>query len=212
MPVKTPTLERPPSSRGPGDVGSGGPGGGGGDAAVPATNSARIAVWLLVSAITILFAAFTSTYLARRGEADWRVGPLPGVLWVSTAVICASSLAIEWARRRGRRGQVDALRMGLSVTTALGLGFLGGQLAAWKQLSEAGVYLATNPHSAFFYLLTAAHGLHLTGGIAALLYALRRTAAALTAAETLDVVDPVATYWHFLTGLWVYLFVILFAI
>lgn len=211
MPVKTPTLERPPSARGPGSPGSGGPGGGG-DAAAPLTSPARIAVWLLVSAITILFAAFTSTYLARRDEADWRVGPLPAVLWVSTAVICASSLAIEWTRRRGRRGQTDGLRTGLSVTTALGLVFLGGQLAAWRQLIEAGVYLATNPHSAFFYLLTAAHGLHLAGGIAALLYALRRTAAVLTAPEALDIVDPVATYWHFLTGLWIYLFVILFAL
>lgn len=212
MPAKTPTLERPRSVREPGGPLGSGPDGGGGDAAVPSTTPARIAVWLLVSAITILFAAFTSTYLARRDEADWRVGPLPGVLWISTAVILASSLSMEWARRRGRRGDAEQLRAGLLVTTGLGLGFLAAQLAAWRHLVAAGVYLATNPHSSFFYLLTGAHGFHLAGGIGGLLYALRRIAALPTSAEALDVVDPVATYWHFLAGLWVYLFVILYAI
>src|SRR2546428_4242583 len=85
MPAPTRTLERPPSARDPGTpaIGGRGPDGTGGDAlaGTPATTPARIAVWLLVGAITVLFAAFTSTYLVRLGEADWRVGPLPPVLW-----------------------------------------------------------------------------------------------------------------------------------
>jgi len=104
------------------------------------------------------------------------------------------------------------LRTWLTVTTLLGLAFLAGQLLAWRQLVAAGVYLSSYPHSSFFYLLTGAHGLHLAGGIGALLYAVRRAPAAATAAAALDVADPVAAYWHFLTGLWIYLFVILFAL
>ncbi len=216
MPTSTRTLERPHVERGPGSPGTGGrgPGGSGGGehAAVPATTPARIAVWLLVGAITVLFAAFTSTYLVRRGEADWRVGPLPPVLWLTTAIILGSSAALEQARRHGRRGEMARLHTWLVVTTLLGLAFLAGQLLAWRQLIVAGVYLANNPHGSFFYLLTGAHGLHLAGGLGALLYATRRAPAAVTAEAALDVADPVATYWHFLTGLWVYLFVILFAL
>jgi len=176
----------------------------------PPLPSARIAVWLLVGAITILFAAFTSTYLARRGEADWRVGPLPSILWLNTLVLLLSSASLYWARHRGRRGHLDDVRMGVAVATALGVLFLMGQVAAWRQLVAAGIYLTTNPHSAFFYLLTGTHAVHLVGGVAALGYALRAARRATNPARALEVVEPVATYWHFVDGLWLYLFGILF--
>src|SRR5712664_2812219 len=181
-PTTTPTLELPRTPREPGRPAGGGPGGGGsGDgSAVPSVSPARIGVWLLVGAITILFAAFTSTYLVRRNAGDWPAIFLPPVLWLTT--------------------------------TVLGLVFLGGQLVAWRQLAASGVFVATNPHSAFFYLLTGAHGLRLVGGIGALIFALAKALAAPTRAEALAVADPVATYWHFLDGLWLYLFLILYGI
>lgn len=189
------------------------PGGGGG--AVPGrpeASAASIAVWLLVGSITILFAAFTSTYLARRGEADWSVGPLPAVLYLSTAVLLTSSGALEWARAQGRRGRLAGLRTGLLAATGLGVAFLGAQIAAWRALAAQGVYLASNPHSAFFYLLTGAHGLHVVGGLLGLSYALARSWRAVTTPQALAVADPATTFWHFLDGLWLYLFVILFAL
>lgn len=216
MSPRTSTLEPPPRvpevPRGPG-----GPRvlGGDGERAIPAprpASAASIAVWLLVGAITILFAAFTSTYLARRGEADWQIGPLPGVLWLSTALLLASSLAIEWARRRGQAGRPDQLWSGLLLTGVLGVAFLGAQVAAWRQLVGLGVYLGSNPHSAFFYLLTGMHGLHVAGGLAAVVYAVWRTRGEASAPRALGVVGPVAVYWHFLDGLWLYLFAILFAL
>ncbi len=219
----TPTLEKPrpqPGQTGPGGpAGPGffrGPGDGAGSgregepAAAPPASAAMIGVWLLVGAIVILFAAFTSTFLVRRAEADWRVGPLPFVLWVNTAILLASSAAIEWSRAGGRHGRLGVLRRGLGVATALGVAFLAGQVIAWRQLVATGVGLASSAHSAFFYLLTGAHGLHLVGGVAALGYALwrvRRTASAVAAA---GVVGPVALYWHFVDGLWLYVFFILY--
>lgn len=210
------TLERPrlptvPPGSG-GGRGGGRPDGPGEFAGARPASPARIAVWLLVAAITILFAAFTSTYLVRRGETDWRVGPLPSILWVNTAVLLVSSATMEWARWRGRRGHLDGLRAGLTVTAALGVAFLLGQIQAWRELVAAGVYLATNPHAAFFYLLTGAHGVHLIGGVTGLVYVLIKVRRAADAAGTLDTVDAAATYWHFLDGLWLYLFVVLFAI
>ena len=213
-PTTTPTLELPRTPREPGRPPGGGPGGGGpGDgSAAPSVSPARIGVWLLVAAITILFAAFTSTYLVRRNAGDWPAVVLPPVLWLTTAVLLISSGTMEAARQAAGRGTRAPLRRWLGVTTVLGLVFLGGQLMAWKQLAASGVFMATNPHSAFFYLLTGAHGLHLVGGIGALIFALAKAPAAPTRAAALDVTDPVATYWHFLDGLWLYLFLILFGI
>src|SRR6185295_19563134 len=99
-------------------------------------------------------------------------------------------------------------------TVVLGVGFLVSQLIAWRQLAKQGVYIASNPHSSFFYLFTAAHAIHLLGGLLALVYlALRRRASrrseiALTRARASA--DAVTLYWHFRDFLWIYLFVLLF--
>lgn len=212
MAARTPTLEKRPL---PPQFPSGpsGPGGGrgrDGEGAVQPATPAKVAVWLIVGTVTVLFAAFTSTYLARRTQPGWTEVPLPAVLWLSTALLAVSSGVLEWARSQGRRGSLTGMRRGLVVTTALGVSFLAAQLAAWRQLVAAGLYLSTNPHSSFFFLLTGAHGLHLLGGIAALCYTAWKVYRARHADPALAVVDPTATYWHFLGVLWLYLFVLLF--
>ncbi|MDR7451651.1 MAG: cytochrome c oxidase subunit 3 [Armatimonadota bacterium] len=208
------TLERP--RRTPDlPIGPGGPSvatGDGGAAGQAPVGAALIAAWLLVAAITLLFAAFTATLLARRAEADWRGGPLPAVLWASTAVLLLSSGAMEWARAGGRRGRRDRLWAGLLLTLVLGVVFVGLQWTAWRQLVRIGVYMSTNPHSAFFYLLTGAHAVHVAGGLGWLAQALARTRRAASAAAAMAAVDPAAVYWHFLDVLWLYLFTILFAL
>src|SRR3989442_4977915 len=109
-PLSMRTLEPPPSVREPrGPAGGRGSGGSGEQAAVPPTATARIAVWLVVGAITVLFAAFTSTFLVRRAEADWRAGPLPPRLLLTTAVTLGGHAALEQApRRRRARGKTRA--------------------------------------------------------------------------------------------------------
>ena len=189
---------------------SGQPGGDGDGALTPPSNPARIGVWLLVGGVTILFAAFTIAYLSRRHAADWTVGPIPPMLWINTAILLMSSAAMEWTRASARWDSIDEVRRALAATTALGMAFLAGQVIAWRQLVAAGIFLSTNPHSAFFYLLTGTHAVHLVGGIGGLCYALWKVRRAADASAAAAVVGPVATYWHFVDGLWLYLFVILF--
>lgn len=205
------TLDRRPGGGPPtggGDWGRSGSGDGAPLSAAPVSAS-RIGVWLLVGAITVLFVAFTSTYLVRRAQSDWRIGPLPPVLWVNTALLFASGLALERARHGARAGASAHTRRALAVATALGLAFMAGQFAAWKQLAAAGIFMASNPHAAFFYLFTGVHGLHVAGGICALAYTLWKTWR-MDGHAALDVIEPTATYWHFVDGLWIFLFVILF--
>lgn len=213
MAARLPTLEkRPAPPRGPAQPPEDRGRGRGDDGARPLApvGPAKVFVWLFVAAVVVLFAAFTASYLARRTQPGWTAIPFPPVLWLSTAVLMVSSGVLEWTRRQGRQGRPVPLRRGLTATTLLGLGFLAGQVAAWRQLAAAGVFLSTNPHSSFFYLLTGAHGLHLLGGLGVLLYTGWRVSRAREAARASDAVDPAATYWHFLGVLWLYLFVLLF--
>jgi len=191
-------------------------GGGGPDSRGGWVGSARVyrtGVWMAMAAIVMLFAAFTSALVVRKGLSnDWVATALPRVLWLNTAVLIASSVAFELSRRSlapGPSFSVSGFSRWLYVTLALGLAFIAGQLIAWRELASRGVYLATNPSSSFFYLLTGAHGLHLLGGIVALFYvALRARQLALAPAKRV-VVDVTGVYWHFMDALWIYIVLLL---
>jgi len=163
----------------------------------------------------MFFTALSSAYIVRAASAtDWRPLALPRVLWLSTALILLSSGTMQAACRSLKHLLDRQYVRWLSVTGVLGLGFLLSQWFAWKQLSQQGVFLSSNPHSSFFYLLTAMHGLHLLVGLLALTYLLLRTRqrSADEAAEARRHAraGAVGTYWHFMDGLWIYLFLLLF--
>ncbi len=169
-----------------------------------------LGVAAFLAAVTMLFLAFTSAYLARRQEAGWFAFTPPSVLWINTAVLLVSSGTLDWARRRIRVGDAAGLRQGVELTAALGLLFLLGQLVAWRQLAARGLFLRTNPHSSFFYVLTAVHGAHLLGGVVALAIVLLHSWQGRYAAQAHAGVTNCAAYWHFMDLLWLYLFVLLF--
>jgi cytochrome c oxidase subunit 3 len=179
-----------------------------------------VGMWVTLSGILMLFTALTSAYIVRAGLSDdWRPLVMPRLLWLSTALILASSVSLEIARRCLKRRKDQAYSRWLLLTVVLGVSFLGAQLLAWRELVAQGVYIATNPHSSFFYLLTGTHGVHLLVGILALDYLLlrvrrRSSSSSDNQSEALmkrqTAADVVALYWHFMGGLWVYLFLLLF--
>jgi cytochrome c oxidase subunit 3 len=207
-----PGTSGPPGGRSGGGWGQGRPGGGGGggpDDESLARLRYKTGVWLALAAVVMLFAAFTSAYVVRKGiSLDWRPSALPSILWLNTAVLVASSVTFERARR-----ERECSLAWLSATAALGLVFLAGQYTAWVQLRARGVYLASNPSSSFFYLLTGAHGLHLLGGIVALLYVVWRAWRSRNPERfwrtRQAAIESTAIYWHFMDGLWVYLILLL---
>jgi cytochrome c oxidase subunit III len=173
----------------------------------------RLGAWAAIGSILMLFVALTSAYIVRSASAeDWRPVAMPKVLWLSTALIILSSVTIE-AARRSLKSAGNAYGRWLLGTLVLGAAFVGSQLIAWRQLVRQGVYLASNPYSSFFYLFTAAHGVHLLGGLGALTYLLIRTT---RKRETLEgelrrvgAADAATIYWHFLDALWLGLFFLL---
>jgi cytochrome c oxidase subunit 3 len=179
-----------------------------GGAQATAIYPAQVGMWIFVGTVTMLFAAFTSAYLIRRVSADWTPIHLPTILWANTAVLLASSLVLEWARSASLASRAVAAGRQLWVTALLGAIFLGGQLAAWRELVSQGVYIPTSPHSSFFYIFTGLHGLHLCGGLILLAWTARR-ATRVEPAAAQRLVRLCTTYWHFLGGLWLFLYLVL---
>jgi cytochrome c oxidase subunit 3 len=170
-------------------------------------------IWVVLASIAMSFAAFTSALIVRQGSAtDWRHLTLPGILYLNTLVLFASSIALEVARPRvsmfmgGQRDQVTSPARWLYITLLLGLLFVAGQYVAWLQLRSQGLYLATNPNSSFFYVLTAMHALHISGGLGGLVRVVHRLHKSILRKSTLD---ATAHYWHFMDALWVYLLLLL---
>lgn len=201
----TVTLERPapPAPPVPPDPGSGGWRGRGQPSAL------RVFVWLVVAAVAMFFVGLSAALLARMGAGGWGRVPPPGVLWGSSTALVLSSVALEFARRSLRHGDATGFRRTMATTGTLGLLFLVGQLAAWQSLASGGVWLATSPASSYFYLLSGAHLVHVLGGLGWWLALWVRGGR-----QDLEpgAVDGYAVYWHFLAGLWIYLFAVLFAL
>lgn len=202
-----------PNGGGPGGGGAGGDEGGRGFS----HERYRIGVWVGIASILMMFTALSSALIVRAGlpgSTDWHGGTLPSLIYVSTVVIIASSFTFTRAKSALAHNEERGYRLWLTVTLLLGLAFLASQLLAWRQLVAQGVYIASNPHSSFFYVLTALHGLHLAGGIFALsaliLYARRAHVGAEREAKRRTLTDVVGIYWHFMDGLWVFLFLLLF--
>jgi cytochrome c oxidase subunit 3 len=175
----------------------------------------RTGAWVLIAGVVMLFTALTSAYIVRSASSnDWQPIAMPKVLWLSTALILISSITMEVSRRSLKQQRDKDYGRWLIMTVALGLAFLATQLFAWRQLVRQGVYLASNPYNSFFYLFTAAHGLHLLGGILALGYLLLRTTRQRGTVEgelrRAGAADAATIYWHFMDGLWVGLFFLLF--
>ena len=139
---------------------------------------------------------------------------LPPILYLNTLVLIASSVTLGLARRQigafmgGRGAPIAQPARWLYVTLFLGLLFVAGQYVAWLQLRSQGLYLATNPNSSFFYVLTAMHVLHVLGGLGGMILVIHRFGRAVLRKSTLD---ATARYWHFMGGLWIYLLLLLWA-
>lgn len=217
---------RPLGGRGPRGGGGGpndGGGGGGGGNDRDSDNERdwspdrfRIGVYVGIASILIMFGALGLAFIVRMQAPalpQSRSVELPPMLWLSTLLILSSSLTFITAKYHLRKGAPPLYWSWLAVTLLLGFGFLISQIVSWNHFSERGFFFASNPHSVFFYVLTALHALHLLGGLAALallmLYARRSAAYKAGLPRTLAYTDAAGIYWHFMDALWIAVFALL---
>jgi cytochrome c oxidase subunit 3 len=164
-----------------------------------------------LGASSMFFMALISASVVHRGMpgSDWVPLHPPSLLWLNSVIALASSITLVQARRMFKAGRERSFHQWWIATAILGVGFLAGQILAWRQLVSAGVYLLSNPSVGFFYVFTAAHGLHLVGGVIALLWIGWRQSRGWRRSRGISAntaTSVAALYWHFVTALWLFLF------
>jgi|SRR5271169_1103665 len=162
-----------------------------------------------IVSVLMFFMALASAFLVRRGGSDWVPVHIPTLLWANTIVLLASSATLELARKRLAQSDIPGFKRFWLLTTGLGIIFLIGQVEAWRILVKQGIFLASNPASSFFYIFTGAHGIHLLGGVGALIYVSGRNYD--PAKVTREVAAEVTSYyWHFMDALWLFLLALMY--
>lgn len=169
----------------------------------------KVGLRVFLTVVTVLFTLTIIAYTNRMMFSTWRPMPEPWLLWLNTALLIASSLAMQWAKRSSGRENLNGVRDGLLWSGVLTVAFLAGQLYVWQQLVDLGYYATSNTANAFFYLLTALHGLHMLGGLIAWGRSVFKLWRGASVADLRLSVELCTTYWHYLLLVWLVLFAML---
>jgi len=174
--------------------------------------SAKGMLWIGIISMIMLFAALTSAYIVRQAEGQWNEFELPLAFWISTAIILASSGTMHWAFRSAKQNKLKNVTIGVGLTLALGILFVVSQFMGWSDLVADKVYFAgkfSNASGSFLYAITGLHLVHLAGGLIYLMVTLSRSMKGKFNPKNYLGIQLCSIYWHFLDGLWIYLFLFL---
>lgn len=170
----------------------------------------KFALWLFIASVVMLFGAWTSAYIVKRGDIGWAEIVLPDQFRINTAIIILSSCSMLWAQVAAKRGRLEQLKLAMAITLVLGIAFLVGQVIAYRELvALKEFFTGGNVSHSFIYVVSGAHAVHVIGGV---IYLGVVTVAAFghrIGPNRLTRLEMCSTYWHFLGLLWVYLFVFL---
>lgn len=169
-------------------------------------NPKKFAMWLFMVTVFMIFAALSSAYIVRQAEGNWTIFDLPSLFWVNTVVILLSSATLHWAYISAKRDNLELVKIATIITAVLGVAFMVGQYLAWTDLVANSIYLVGNPSGSFVYIISGLHGAHVLGGVIYLLILLNSAYKYRVHSKNLNQIEMCATYWHFLGGLWLYLF------
>lgn len=172
-------------------------------------------MWFLMTVVLMTFGGLIGAYIviSTNGVLEWRPFDLPLQIWISTALIIASSLTYHIAKKAILRDDQPKAKNWLIATTILGGTFISSQILAWFALAARGVYVQSNPYAGFFFILTAVHAIHVLGGIIALGSVVLRTWQPIVSEELIlkrkTYAEVVGWYWHFMDALWIVLVLLL---
>ena len=167
----------------------------------------KFILWVAMASIIMMFAGLTSAYIVKSDQPKWTKLEMPGIFWYSTAVLLLSSLTVHLALKAFRDRGMSNYRKLITVTAGLGMLFVVLQCIGFYQLWNAGITLEGSGAPQFMYVIFSLHGLHVLGGIVALLVIFFRAFSAHVRSYNPLPIEIAGTYWHFVDALWIYLFV-----
>ncbi len=186
----------------------------------------KFALWVAMGSIAMMFAGLTSAYVVKQAGGNWRSYHLPGVFWASTVVIVLSSITIILGLRAFKKREIPKYKILITTTLVLGLAFGLLQFLGFYQLytqpqqliynGEAQdrllpVTIPGNPSESFLFIISGLHLLHILGGIVALAIVFFKAFRRRVKVYNATGLEIVASYWHFVDVLWIYLFVFFLA-
>lgn len=180
-----------------------------GSVRVKSMHPKKFAMWLFIISVLMVFASLTSAYIVKKSEGDWLIIDFPTLFQWTTAVIILSSITIQGAFFSAKKNNLGMLRTFLSITGVLAIVFVVGQYMSWSQLVDQDVYFVGNPAGSFIYIFTGLHAAHLIGGIIFLSVVLVNAFRYKIHSKSTAQIEICTTYWHFLGGLWLYLYIFL---
>lgn len=171
------------------------------------TNPQAIGLTTFLAVATSMFALFASAYTIRMTMPDWSPMDEPLVLWINTGFLILASIAYQWTTSVALNSSIKKIKIGLIASGTFSILFLAGQYSAWQELIAQGMYVSSNPSIAFFYVLTAMHGLHLVGGLYVWARSMIKVTQGIESNEVIRIsVELCTIYWHFLLLVWALLF------
>jgi cytochrome c oxidase subunit 3 len=169
----------------------------------------KFALWLFIVSIVMIFAALTSAYIVRQAEGDWLLYDLPVSFLRNTVLLVLSSVSMQLAYGAAKRNNFKATKVYMIVTALLSVSFLVGQFYSWGDLVDIDVFFVGNPSGSFLYVLTGMHAFHLITGVVFILIMLISAYKLNVHSKNMVKMEMCTTYWHFLDGLWLYLYIFL---
>jgi cytochrome c oxidase subunit 3 len=169
----------------------------------------KFALWLFLVTVVMIFAALTSAYIVRQAEGNWLEYELPEIFWMTSIIVVLSSVSLHWAYLSAKKDNLLNLRIGMIITVVLGFAFLVGQWYSWIALVDRDVFFVGNPAGSFLYVFTGLHAAHLISGVIFLIIVLISSFRLKVHSQAMNTMEMATTYWHFLGGLWIYLFMFL---
>jgi cytochrome c oxidase subunit 3 len=170
----------------------------------------KFTLWVAIGSILMMFAGLTSAYIVKRSQASWLMIEIPMMFWYSTATILASSVTVQLALKALKKREIINYRRLLLVTAVLGVLFIVLQVAGFSQFAAQDIRLigaGSNASYSFLLAISGLHGVHVLGGVVALVVIAIRALNSSTRSYSSVPLEIAATYWHFVDALWIYLFI-----
>jgi cytochrome c oxidase subunit 3 len=170
----------------------------------------KFTLWVAIGSIVMMFAGLTSAYIVKRSQANWALVEMPLIFWFSTGAILLSSLTIYMAQKAFGNREMRKYRQLLGITAALGVVFLILQIIGFASYEQQDIRLTgagSNASYSFLLAIASLHGVHVLGGVIALVVIYLRALSTKSRNYSAVPIDVAATYWHFVDLLWIYLFI-----